>query len=362
MFISRKAGMGMGVSVGVGFIAVVSLALIFSCAVSLHAQVAGGTFTGRVTDASEAVLANAQVAAKNTATSVITTTTTNTAGIYNLNNLLPGVYDVTISATGFSTLVQSGVKLNVGAEMELNFSLRVGEMSQRVEVTTEVPSVQLTSSELSGTVEQAAIVELPLNGRDWASLATLQPGVNSVRSQAVVTQPGGHARGLGMQMTINGNRPTQNVYRLNGIIVNDYSNAGPGNVLGANLGVDAIQEFSVLTNNYSAQYGFTSGGVINAINRSGTNSFHGSAYEFLRNSALDANDFFAGLNNLAKPEFKRNQFGASAGGPILKDKIWIFGDYEGLRQTKGIPTTADTPTQPRDMGRSTTRMAIFSLR
>ena len=345
MFTSRNAGRNMRI----GFITMLSL-VFFVSAVFMHAQVAGGTFTGRVTDASNAVIANAQVAAKNGATGIIATTTTNSSGIYALSNLLPATYEVTISATGFATLVQSGVTLTVGAQQELNFTLRVGDVSQKVEVTTEVPTVQLTSSELSGTVESAAIVELPLNGRDWASLATLQPGVASVRTQAVVTQPGGHARGLGMQMTINGNRPTQNVYRLNGIIVNDYSNAGPGNVLGANLGVDAIQEFSVLTNNYSAQYGFTSGGVINAINRSGTNSFHGSVYEFIRNSALDASDFFANANGLPKPEFKRNQFGTSMGGPIKKDRIWIFGDYEGIRQSKGIPTTAATPTAAARLG------------
>lgn len=346
MFTSRNAGK----SIGVGFAAVLGFALILFSAVSMNAQVAGGTFTGRVTDASSSVIANAQVAAKNAATGVIATTTTNASGVYTLPNLLPATYEITVTTTGFSTLVQSGVTLTVGAQQEMNFTLQVGNVTQRVEVTTEVPAMQLSSSELSGTVQPATIVELPLNGRDWASLATLQPGVAQVRTQAVVTQPGGHARGLGMQMTINGNRPTQNVYRLNGIIVNDYSNAGPGNVLGANLGVDAIQEFSVLTNSYSAQYGFTSGGVINAINRSGTNTFHGSVYEFLRNSALDASDFFANANGLPKPQFRRNQFGGSAGGPIKKDKIWIFGDYEGLRQSKGIPTTADTPTAAARLG------------
>ena len=341
MFTSRNAGRCMGVGIAV----IVSFAFFFFGAVSMQAQVAGGTFTGRVTDASGAVIANARLAAKNGATGIIADTTTNSSGVYALSNQLPGTYDITVTATGFATLIQSGVQLTVGAQQELNFSLRVGDINQKVEVTTEVPSVQLGSSELSGTVQPATIVELPLNGRDWASLATLQPGVASVRTQAVVTQPGGHARGLGLQMTINGNRPTQNVYRLNGVIVNDYSNAGPGNVLGASLGVDAIQEFSVLTNNYSAQYGFTSGGVINAINRSGTNAFHGSVYEFIRNSALDASDFFANAAGLPKPEFRRNQFGGSAGGPIIKDKICIFGDYEGLRQSKGIPTTAHTPSQ-----------------
>jgi hypothetical protein len=176
-----------------------------------------------------------------------------------------------------------------------------------------------------------------VTGRDWASLATLQPGVASVRTQELITQVGAVGRGLGSQMSIDGNRPTQNSYRLNGLFVNDYSNAGPGNVLGANLGVDAIQEFSVITSNYSAEYGYTSGGVINAVTKSGTNQFHGSAFEFIRNDVLDAANFFENANSQKKAPFRRNQFGGSAGGPIKKDKIFIFGAYEGLRQSKGIP-------------------------
>jgi hypothetical protein len=196
--------------------------------------------------------------------------------------------------------------------------------------------VQTENATLSGNIEGAQIVELPLNGRDWAQLATLEPGVVQVRVHEQVTQPGGNLRGLGNQMTIDGNRPTQNVYRLNGVIVNDYSNAGPGNVLGANLGVDAIQEFSVLTANYSAEYGFTSGGVINAITKSGTNGFHGNAYEFIRNKAFDSSDYLDAGN---KPPFVRNQFGGSGGGPIMKNKLFVFADYEGIRQREGVPVT-----------------------
>src|SRR5207245_8154056 len=184
------------------------------------------------------------------------------------------------------------------------------------------PIVETTNATLSGQVEGTQIVQLPLNGRDWASLATLNPGVASVRPHEEVTAPGGSTRGLGMQLVINGARPQQNVYRLNGVIVNDYSNAGPGNVLGANAGVDAIQEFSVLTSNYSAEYGFTSGGVINAITRSGNNTFHGSAFDFVRNDKFDAANFFNNATGLPKQPLKQNQFGASAGWRILKDKLF----------------------------------------
>src|SRR5437867_914573 len=156
--------------------------------------------------------------------------------------------------------------------------------------------------------------ELPLNGRDWASLATLQPGVIKARTHLDVTHVGGGGgRSFGNQLSVGGGRPTQNSYRLDGAIVNDYSNAGPGSVLGANLGVDAIQEFTVLTSNYSAEYGFTSGGVINAITRSGSNTFHGSVFDFLRNDHLDAANFFNNANNLPNQPSKQNQVGASGG-------------------------------------------------
>jgi hypothetical protein len=321
-------------------LAVWVLSLVF--AVPLRAQVAGATLSGTITDATGAVIANAQISAKNTATTLVSSTTTNSDGFYSIPNLLPAEYQITISAPGFSTK-QTTLTLTVGAKQVLNLAMAVGQAQQVVQVTEQAPTIQLATSTISDNVEGAEVRDLPLNGRDWGSLATLQPGVASVRTQEQVTQVGSHARGLGMQLTIDGARPTQNTYRLNGMVINDYSNAGPGSVLGQNLGVDAIQEFSVLTSNYTAEYGYTSGGVINAITRSGTNQFHGSAYEFLRNSALDAADFFENANGLKKAEFRRNQFGGSAGGPIKKDKIYVFGDYEGLRQSKGISHTAHTP-------------------
>jgi carboxypeptidase family protein/TonB-dependent receptor-like protein len=309
---------------------------------AMNAQVAGATLSGTITDTSGAVIPGAQISVKNLATSLTSSTTTNADGFYSVPNLLPASYQVTFAAKGFGTKATT-VTLTVGAKQELSLVLAVGKMAETVEVSDLAPSIQLSTSTLSGNVAGQEVRELPLNGRDWGSLATLEPGVAQVRTQEAVTQVGSHARGLGMQMTIDGNRPQQNTYRLNGIIINDYSNAGPGSVLGQNLGVDAIQEFSVLTNNYSAEYGFTSGGVINAITRSGTSQFHGSAYEFLRNSKLDAADYFENHNDLPKAPFRRNQFGGSAGGPIWKDKVFIFGDYEGLRQSKGITHVAHVP-------------------
>jgi hypothetical protein len=310
------------------------IGLLFS--VPLHAQVAGATLTGTITDAQGGAVAGAKVSAKNGATGITTETTTNSTGNYNLVNLIPGDYAVSVTATGFNTSTTK-VTLKVGAQQELSLGLKVGEMSQLVEVTGAAPVIETENATLSGNVESAQIVELPLNGRDWTQLATLEPGVIQVRPHEQVTQPGGNLRGLGNQMTIDGNRPTQNVYRLNGVIINDYSNAGPGNVLGASIGVDAIQEFTVLTANYSAEYGFTSGGVINAITKTGTNQLHGSVYEFIRNKDFDSSDYLDGAN---KPPFVRNQFGASGGGPILKNKLFVFADYEGIRQREGVPVTA----------------------
>jgi hypothetical protein len=298
----------------------------------LFAQVSGATVSGIITDPQGAVIANARVSVRDVATNVSIDTTSNTDGAYTVPNLKPADYDVSVSASGFNTTV-ARVTLTVGAKQGLNLSLTVGGTRQEIKVTGVVPLVELESSTISGNVEGTEVRELPLNGRDWASLATLQPGVATVRMHPLGTQS---TRGLGIQMTASGSRPTQNVYRVDGGIVNDYSNAGPGSVLGQNLGVDAIQEFTVLTSNYSAEYGFTAGGVINAVTRSGTNTFHGSAFDFLRNDVLDAANYFnSSANGLTKNPLKQNQFGASGGWRILKDKLFLFGDYEGVRRSEG---------------------------
>jgi len=327
------------------------LVLLFSAPV--RAQVVGATVSGTITDPHGDAIPNAKVSAKNLATGVSTSTTTNATGAFSIANLNPSEYEISSSATGFST-AQTKVTLTVGAKQEVNLQLKVGQVTQIVEVTGAAPTVETTNSTLSAEVDSTTVRELPLNGRDWASLATLQPGVASVRTQELITQVGAVGRGLGSQMSIDGNRPTQNSYRLNGLFINDYSNAGPGNVLGGNLGVDAIQEFSVITSNYSAEYGYTSGGVVNAITKSGTNQLHGSAFEFIRNNVLDAANFFENANGQKRAPFRRNQFGGSAGGPILKDKFWIFGAYEGLRQTKGIPHSATVPSEAARAGNLST--------
>src|SRR5438094_5187126 len=314
------------------------LVLCLIAPVPLHAQVAGATLSGTITDGQGGVVPGVSVSVMNIATGVTASTKTNEVGAYSVPNLNAGDYQLSVSAPGFSTAVAK-LTLNVGQKQEFNLALMVGTLSEAVEVTAGAPLVELTSSTISGNVDATTLRELPLNGRDWASLAALEPGVASVRTHPLGTQA---SRGLGLHMTISGGRPTQNSYRLDGALVNDYSNAGPGSVLGQNLGVDAIQEFTVLTSNYSAEYGFTSGGVINAITRSGTNSLHGSVFDFVRNDKLDAANFFNNASGLPKQPLKQNQFGASAGWRILKDKLFLFGDYEGVRQTRGTPQTQFT--------------------
>jgi hypothetical protein len=330
------------------FIAAAALLLAVLVSTPVGAQVAGGTLSGTITDPSGAGIPQAQITIKNLATGVEHNLTTNETGFYSVPNLLPGEYQITIAAKGFNTDVKSGITINVGARQVFDLALQIGTVTHTVEVAAEAPAIQLASSDISATVNATTVRELPLNGRSWTDLAALQPGVETIQTQptfAVGADRGN--RGFGQQLTISGARPQQNNYRLDGVSLNDYANGAPGSVLGGNLGVDAIQEFSVLTSNYSAEYGKTSGGVVNATTRSGTNSFHGSGYEFLRNSKLDAANFFEAGK---RTPFKRNQFGGAIGGPIVKNRTFFFADYEGIRQSKGIADVSSVPSPAARIG------------
>src|SRR6202158_2972099 len=324
---------------GVVLVMVVGVSLLTSS----HAQVAGGTMLGTVNDASGAVVVGAQVIIKDIATGVSRTVPTDGDGFYSAANLLPGTYMITVSARGFTTEVRSGIDVTVGSQILFNLKLKPGTTKEIVEVESTTPGVQLTTSAIIDQVGSKTVTDLPLNGRDWTQLATLSPGVSSL--EAIQPSTGGSAsggrgnRGFGTMLTISGSRPQQSSYRVDGINVNDWLNGSPGSVLGAAAGVDSVEEFSVLTSNYSAEYGRTSGGVINAITRSGTNRWHGTAYDFLRNSALDASNYF----DQTKPPFRRNQFGGSIGGPIRKDRTFFFANYEGIRQSLGITNNDVVP-------------------
>ncbi len=325
------------ICLGLGFLLFVPL--------RLSSQVAGGTITGMIFDVSGEVVPELKISIGNVATGVTTVVTTDADGLYSAPNLLPGTYDITISAPDFQTEVEKGVTLTVGEQQVLNLVMKAGTATQKVHVSGATRSAQLASSTISGVVDSTTVRELPLNGRDWTQLATLYPAVATISAQQPlgVNAPRG-ARGYGSSLTISGNRPQQNNYRLDGLSINDYSNGAPGSVEGVNLGVDAIQEFSILTSGSDASYGRTSGGVINAISQSGTNAWHGDAYEFMRNDNLDARNFVEPALGQSIGHFVRNQFGGSVGGPIRKDRTFVFGDLEAIRQSQALPSPSVVPT------------------
>ena len=300
------------------------------------AQTVGGTITGTVKDPQGSLIPTCEIKLLNVETGVSTAQLTNSSGIYRAANLQPGHYDLTVMNPGFATGIQHNVNLNVGAEVVVDFTLTLADVAGSVEVTGQVSAVDTATSALTYDVSGTTIRELPLNGRDFTSLAALQPGVASLGTI------GGIRAGLGNKLSISGTRPATNNFLFDGISINDSGNNTPGSVLGVTLGVDAVEQFTVLTDTFSSEYGRAAGGVVNALTRSGTNEIHGSAFYFGRNSALDARNFFD-AGNQPKPEFRRNQYGGTLGGPIIKDKTFWFFDYEGIQQYLGTTTLSTVP-------------------
>src|SRR5437016_8910758 len=294
---------------------------------------------GTVTDATGAVVVKAQVAVRNVETGQERLVETNDTGRYNVPALSPGAYTVTVTATGFEKFAQSGITLTVGRELVIDVAMRPGQVSERVEVSGMPSQVETASSSLSGLVDSTRVRALPLNGRSFDNLIQLQPGVS------VATAAGNSPnQGRGMKFSVSGARLTSNYFMLDGTDINDSQNFTPGGAGGQLPGVEAIREFQVITHNAPAEYGRSSGGIINAVSKSGTNSLHGDVYEFLRNSVFDAKNYFDDPNQPI-PLFIRNQFGASAGGPIKRDRLFFFGNYEGLRERLGVSKFASVPDQ-----------------
>src|SRR5215469_2526178 len=315
---------------------VVAIAMMIGGSAAAYAQSGTATLQGVVTDPSGAVVPNARIHITADLTGVARDVLSNSNGLYSAPDLSPGSYKVSVAAAGFSTKVETGVVLTVGAVRDLDVGLALSATETTVTVSSSSNQVNTADTSMQGIVDGKETRDLPLNGRDWTTLATLNTGVSQVFTQfpGAATATTRLSRGLGAQLTIGGNRPQQNSYRLDGVSINDYANGGPGSVSGATLGVDAVEEFNVIASDAPAQYGRTSGGVINSITRQGTNALHGSIYDFVRNSTFDARSYFDPPSG--EPSFRRNQFGGTLGGPVWKDKTFFFANYEGFRQAQGV--------------------------
>jgi hypothetical protein len=304
------------------------VSLLF-CASSLVAQVSG-VVSGTVTDSSGAVVSAAAVTAKNVDTGAVRGTVANGKGFYQLFSLPPGEYEIRATKPGFREEIHTGVHLAVDQTATVDLSLSVGEISQQITVSGDAPVVSVAATDISGLVGGQQIRDLPLNGRSYDELLTLNPGVVNFTWE----KTGGIGVSnstAGNNFVVSGNRPQQNLFLLNGIEFTGAAenNMQPGGVSQELLGVDAVREFNLLRDSYGAEYGKRPGAQVLIVTRSGTNQFHGSLYEFLRNNDMDARNFF---DPASAPGFQRNQFGGAVGGPIEKDKTFFFLNFEGLQQ------------------------------
>jgi hypothetical protein len=314
---------------------VVTAIFMAFCAQAAFSQSVNARLSGICTDAMGLALAEVRVTIKNLDTGIIRTTMTDEGGRYHISSLVPGKYLVEVSKRGFKTEVRQGLNPNVGQETLLDFTLQVGNLEERIEITASSSLVEASNPALSEVVDEKKIRDLPLNGRDISQLIQLQPGVNVARTDIGDILSGGG----GAKITVAGTRPSGNTFMLDGTIINNLGNRVATGATGQLTGIETIQEFRVLTSAYSAQFSRATGGAFNIITRSGSNDFHGSLFEFIRNDNLDARNFF----DLEKPEFKRNQFGFSLGGPIIKNRTFFFGSYEGLRENLGRTVIRTVP-------------------
>ncbi len=323
--------------------------LLFSAlAVSdLQAQVTTAALSGTATEATGAVVVGVKIQAKNIDTGIAYSAVTDGQGRYSIPELPVGTYEVSSQKSGFQKEVQTGIVLTVGAQPVLDFKLKVGRADEVVEVRGQASVVETETAAVGQLVSPNQMAELPLNGRNFTDLLTLSPGVATVPMTGGGGGQSATAYGSQTNYSVSGSRPEGLQYLLDGTDIRDALDHGAGvSMMGTSLGMDAIQEFTVMTNTYGSQFGGT-GAAINAVSKSGTNNLHGSAYEYIRNSALDAMNYFDVPGE--KPSFKRNQFGGTLGGPIKKDKAFYFINYEGLRAGQGqtgrgvVPVTDNNP-------------------
>src|SRR5690348_13274781 len=301
------------------------------------------TIFGTVTDPSGAIVAGAKMTAKNTDTGLVRIGVTDSMGRYRFLSLPVGLYEIHVNQPAFPEAIRTGIHLALNQEAQIDLTLRLGEASTEITINEDAPPVSATAADISGLVGENEVKNLPLNGRSFDLLMTLNPGVVNFTWEKTGGLIGISNSTTANMFSVSGNRPQQNLFLLNGV---EYTGAAennmtPGGTSGQLLGIDAVREFNILRDSYSAEYGKKPGGQISIVTQSGTNQWHGSVYDFMRNNAFDARNFFdAGLS---APPFKRNQFGISTGGPIQKDKTFFFANYEGFRQALHQTSVALVP-------------------
>ena len=308
------------------------LTILFFSGACVRGQEIAASIRGTVLDASGGVVSGVKITAYQVETGLERTTTSNSQGAYFLVELPVGHYRISAEAKGFQKYVQEGISLDVNQAATVTIRLAVGMTTEEVRVMADAALVETATSSLGKTVEERDVLDLPLNGRNFAQLGLLQPGVVPITPG--LAEAGGSLRN-GQAYAVNGQRPESNNFLIDG--ANNFNSVDGGLVI--QLPIDAISEFRILTNTASAEFGHSSGSTTNIITRSGTNSYHGTLWEFLRNDAMDAKSFFA---SSVEP-LKRNQFGGAFGGPIRHDKTFFFGYYEGLRNRQGETTSATVP-------------------
>src|SRR6185437_10449684 len=318
------------------------LAVVTLLPVGLFAQVDTGGVTGTVTDPTGAVVPGVKVTLTNNATSVAETTQSTATGTYSFSGMRPATYTLRAEQRGFQTFIDKGLEIHVQQTATIDIHLVAGAVSQEVTVTASAPLLQSENAAVGQTITSQTVNDLPLQTRDWASLAQLSAGV----STAPVGQPSSDSGASSSAFfSVNGVNLWQNDFRLNGI--NDNIEMYGGSSVGSNAAItpppDAIQEFKLQSGNFNAEFGHSTGGIINAAIKSGTNHFHGNVWEYWRNEDLNANLFFNGVNNQRKPEYRQNLFGATLGGPIFKNKTFFFADYQGGRYIIPVPATSTVP-------------------
>ena len=325
----------------------VLLVMLLMAPAGAWAQLTTGTITGVVKDSSGGFVPGVTVVVQNVETGAARTIVTGVDGRYEAPNLPVGNYAVKAELTGFQTTNRSGINLTVGRTAVVDLELKVGNMTEAVEVKGEAALLETTSATVSNLVDAKRVVELPLINRDLTQLTFLQPGVLKMPTPGAGNS--GSFSGMGDKLSVAGARGNQNIFMLDGVSNSDLS-GNPQGATGGYAGAETIQEFQIITNNYSAEYRSQAGAIISAVTKSGTNRFRGSMFEFHRNDALDAANFFDKKFGVEKPQFDRNQFGGSVGGPIARNRTFFFTAYEGLRQDQGQTSTINVPTMAARQG------------